>query len=100
MLKCGILKIEKQVENLFKQIQFAQSFIDKVFTRVEKGYKSRKDEISKEKRRFTSQKVLLEKKRDVAEEKLFSGLITDEDFARNKKKFREQREALNDEIYK
>jgi len=92
--------LEKQVENLFKQIQFAQSFIDKVFERVEKEYKSRKDEINKEKKRFISQKVLLEEKRDVAEEKLFSGLISDEDFARNKKKFREQIEALNDEIYK
>lgn len=63
-------------------------------------YKGRKDEINKEKRQFIAQKIAIEQKRDIAEEKLFSGLITDEDFARNKKKFREQIEALNDEIYK
>lgn len=70
------------------------------FFRVEKIYKSRKDEINKEKKQLISQKVSVEEKRDVAEEKLFSGLISDDDFARNKKKFKEQVEALNDEIYK
>jgi len=92
--------LEERVENLFKRIQFSQGFIDKVFSRVEKIYKNRKGEINKEKKQLVSQKVSIEEKRDIAEEKLFSGLISDEDFARNKKKFREQIEALNDEIYK
>ena len=104
-IKCSdkyveVWDLEEQVANLFQQIQFSQSFIDKVITRVEKMYKGRKDEINKEKRQFIAQKLAVEQKRDIAEEKLFSGLITDEDFARNKKKFREQIEALNDEIYK
>jgi len=104
-IKCSdkyveVWDLEKQVADLFKQIQFSQSFIDKVFARVEKIYKSRKDEISKEKKQFLSQKLAVEQKRDIAEEKLFSGLISDEDFARNKKKFKERVEALNDEIYK
>lgn len=43
--------------------------------------------------------MLAEKKRDVAEEKLFAGLITDDDFTRIKVKIKDQIEVLQDEIY-
>src|SRR3989338_3873528 len=40
-----------------------------------------------------------EKKRDTAEEKLFAGLISDDDFTRIKVKIKEQVENIQDEIY-
>ena len=43
--------------------------------------------------------MILEKKRDTAEEKLFAGLISDDDFTRVKVKIKEQVEGIQDEIY-
>lgn len=53
-IKCSdkyaeVWDLEKQVADLFQQIQFSQSFIDKVIARVEKIYKGRTNEINKEK---------------------------------------------------
>lgn len=56
--------------------------------------------INKEKRALNTQKMLAEKKHDVAEEKLFARLITDDDFTRVKVKIKEQIEAIQDELYK
>ena len=91
--------LEKQVADKFKEIQFSQDFIKKVVKKTEEKYKKRKGSINKEKQILIKQKLSIEKKRDMAEEKLFSGVISDEDFARNKKKYREQIEAMQDEIY-
>ncbi len=92
--------LEEQIAEKFKEIEFTQEFIKKVIKKAEARYRKSKDNIKKEKQVLIKQKLTVEKKRDVAEEKLFSGVISDEDFSRNKKKYREQIETLQDEIYK
>ena len=92
--------LEQQIADLFKYIEFTPSFKERLVARIEKTYGSRKEVINKEKRSLNTQKMLLEKKRDVAEEKLFASLITDDDFTRVKVKIKEQVEAIQDEIYK
>ncbi|MDO8424566.1 MAG: AAA family ATPase, partial [bacterium] len=92
--------LEQQIADLFKYIEFTPSFKERLVARIEKTYSSRKEVINKEKRSLNTQKMLLEKKRDVAEEKLFASLITDDDFTRVKVKIKEQVEAIQDEIYK
>ena len=91
--------LEQQIASLFKFIEFTPSFTERLVAKIEKIYGSRKETINKEKRALHTQKMLAEKKRDVAEEKLFAGLITDDDFTRVKVKIKEQIEALQDEIY-
>jgi len=91
--------IEQQVADLFKFIEFTPRFTDKLVSRIEKIYGERKEVINKDKRALNTQKMMLEKKRDTAEEKLFAGLITDDDFTRVKVKIKEQLEALKDELY-
>jgi len=71
-----------------------------VVNEIKSIYKGRKQDINKEKQVLIKQRLSLERKRDVAEEKLLSEVISDEAFSRNKKKYREQIEALQDEIYK
>ena len=92
--------LEQQIANLFKYIEFTPSFKERLVARIEKIYGSRKEVINKEKRSLNTQKMLAEKKRDVVEEKLFAGLITDDDFTRVKVKIKEQIEAIQDELYK
>ena len=91
--------IEQQVANLFKYIEFTPNFTDRLVTKIEKIYSGRKEVINKDKRGLNTQKMMFEKKRDTAEEKLFAGLITDDDFTRIKVKIKEQLGLLQDELY-
>ena len=79
--------LEQQIADLFKYIEFTPSFKERLVAKIEKIYGSRKEVINKE-------------KRDVAEEKLFASLITDEDFTRIKVNIKKQIEDIQDEIYK
>jgi hypothetical protein len=91
--------IEQQVADLFKFIEFTPQFSNKLVNRIEKIYGERKEVINKDKKALNTQKMMLEKKRDTAEEKLFAGLITDDDFTRIKVKIKDQLEGLKDELY-
>ena len=91
--------IEQQIADLFKFIEFTPSFTERLVAKIEKIYRSRKEVINKDKRALNTQKMTLEKKRDTAEEKLFAGLISDDDFTRIKVKIKQQIEAIQDEIY-
>jgi hypothetical protein len=91
--------LEQQIADLFKFIEFTPSFTERLVAKIEKIYGSRKETINKEKRALNTQKMLQEKKRDTAEEKLFAGLITDDDFTRIKVKIKAQIESIQDEIY-
>ena len=91
--------LEQQIADLFKFIEFTPSFTERLVAKIEKIYGSRKEIINKEKRALNTQKMLQEKKRDTAEEKLFAGLITDDDFTRIKVKIKAQIESIQDEIY-
>lgn len=91
--------IEQQIADLFKFIEFTPSFTERLVAKIEKIYRGRKEVINKDKRALNTQKMTLEKKRDTAEEKLFAGLISDDDFTRIKVKIKQQIEAIQDEIY-
>lgn len=74
-------------------------FVNRMVTKIEKIYSGRKKVINKDKKALNTQKMVLEKKRDTTEEKLFAGLISDDDFTRVKVKIKEQVENIQDKIY-
>lgn len=97
--KCiNTIELEKQVEESFKHLQFSQRFINMVVTRVRRMYESRKKEIDTKRKALLNQKQAVEQKRDVAEEKLINGKISDEDFTRIKTKLREQIDNIQNRI--
>ena len=91
--------MEQQIANLFKLIEFTPTFVGRMVAKIEKIYSGRKEVINKDKKGLNTQKMILEKKRDTAEEKLFGGLISDDDFTRIKVKIKEQVEGIQDELY-
>ncbi|MFC1663419.1 recombinase family protein [Patescibacteria group bacterium] len=93
-----IENIESQVENKFKTIQFPEEFINLVIDKVKLLFDEKKKDIERKKRELINQRTQIERKRNVAEEKLFSGLISDEDFERNRDKFKEEIEDIQDQI--
>ena len=95
-----VMDLEKQVEEYFKNIQFSQEFIEKVVTQVKNLYHYQKEKINQRKQAFYNRKMALEKRRDIVEEKLFEGLISDDDFVRVRDKIRTDLEQIQDEVDK
>jgi len=88
------------VANKFKAIQFEQEFIDKVIARVKQIYDQRKKFSNKEKQVLVNRQTAIEARRDKAEEKLFAGVISDEDFTRLRSKFRQELDEIQFELDK
>ncbi|OGF71045.1 hypothetical protein A3C73_00385 [Candidatus Giovannonibacteria bacterium RIFCSPHIGHO2_02_FULL_44_11] len=103
-IKCSdkyveVWDLEQQIADLFKLIEFTPTFVGRMVAKIEKIYSGRKEVINKDKKGLNTQKMILEKKRDTAEEKLFGGLISDDDFTRIKVKIKEKVEGIQDELY-
>ncbi|MBU1165233.1 recombinase family protein [Patescibacteria group bacterium] len=92
--------LEELVQERFKDLQFSQKFIEMIVQRVKHRFSEKKEEIEKNRKTLFNQMKGVEQRRDVAEQKLFNGVISDDDFERNRKKFKEQLESIQDQIYK
>ncbi len=82
--------LEKEVEATFGQVQFSDSFIESVMRKVTTLYVQSKETTEAQKRILFNQKQALEQKRDIAEEKLLAGVISDADFQRLRKKLTQE----------
>lgn len=91
-------ELEKQIEEYFKKIQFSKEFINLVIQKVKKFYEERKAEKEKEKRILLNKKMMIERKREIAEEKLIAGTIADEDFVRIRNRFKEDLVTIQSQI--
>lgn len=94
-----VTALENQVEEKFRDIEFSADFIDLVVSKVKDLYNRQKDTIETEKRALFNQRLAIEKKRDVAEEKLLNRTITDEDFGRIKMKLESDLRQIQDQIF-
>jgi len=93
-------KLEEKVEEQFKNIQFSDDFIQLLIQKIKKFYDNRKSGDNQEKRILLNRKLNIEKKRDVAEEKLIAGTFSDEDFARIKKRYEVDIDNAKNELEK
>jgi len=80
--------LEREIENQFKAIQFSREYINYISKIVRELYQDQKSNIKKDKQTILNQQVALERKRDIIEEKLINGTISDEDFRRLNEKLK------------
>ncbi|MDD5221345.1 MAG: recombinase family protein [Candidatus Pacebacteria bacterium] len=92
--------LEKQIENKFKEIQFSEDFIKLVCEKARIILEDKKKTINADKRSLYNQKTAIEQQRDVAEQKLFKGILSDEDFTRNRIRFKEELDDIQSAIDK
>ncbi len=92
-----VKNLERQVEEKFKDIQFTKAFIEKVINKVRVIHEEQKGNVNDQKKTLKITRENLEKKLSVAEDKLFSGVISDEVFTRTKNRYENLIENLNDE---
>ena len=91
--------LEEQVEEQFKTIKFSNTFIEAVNGKLRRFYEDQKKEKKHEVRILFNKKLKIDKDREVAERKLISGVLEDDDYARIKIRLKEEEGILNKQIY-
>ena len=74
--------LEEEIERKFAAIEFSPEFIEKIVARVQALYQKKKGEITEKQVALVARKSNLLTKLETAEEKLISGILSDEDFVR------------------
>ena len=92
--------LEEQVAKQFKTIKFSETFIKMIVHKVEKFYEKQKINKKQGIRIQLNKKLKIERDREVAERKLISGILDDEDYGRIKARLREEENSINDQIGK
>lgn len=90
--------LEREAEEQFKMIQFTERFSQMIVEKLRTVYHQQKDEINSRKQVLYNQKKAIEAKRDKAEEKLFDGVISDDDFVRLRTKFSQDLTHIQEQI--
>ncbi|HEU0080820.1 MAG TPA: recombinase family protein [Candidatus Paceibacterota bacterium] len=85
----NVKDLEDQVVEHFRGIQFSEKFIERLLERVKFIYSLKKQDTEREKRKILATKSAAESKLQLAEEKLISGVLDDNDFTRIKERQRE-----------
>lgn len=93
-----VMELERQVEECFKGIQFTAQFIATVTAKLQKLYDYNRSTVQGKKHLLLNQKKAIEQKRDLAEEKLLAGVLSDEAFVRLRSKFNEQLGQIQEQL--
>jgi hypothetical protein len=91
-------RLEEQVADLFKKIEFPETFIRKAVERARGVLAQAQEGLDEERRVLLVQKSKLEEQRDLLENKLLEGVVDDEVYARNHGKLVEKIGGLKERI--
>ncbi|MCL5960386.1 MAG: recombinase family protein [Chloroflexi bacterium] len=94
-----VSRLERQVEERFKEIQFSDAFVRSMMARLSEIYRRQKKETEAKRRALLNRRMGIERKRGIAEEKLLSGVIPDEDFKRIRVKIDQQLFEIQRQLY-
>jgi site-specific DNA recombinase len=90
--------LERQVEEQFKTIQFSRDFIRSIVEKLKQVHAGQKAMAQGQKQRLFNQQKAIEAKRDIAEEKLLAGILSDDAFVRLRGRFNEHLQQIQEQI--
>lgn len=90
--------LEKEIEEQFKKIQFSADFIELVLKRLGELYHQQQEVITQQSQALYNKKKAIELKRNKVEEKLLSGVLSDDDFVRLRDDFRSRLDSVQNRI--
>lgn len=91
--------LENQVQQRFYSIKFSPALVGKIESKVRQLYEKQKEAVAIEKRALLTRKANIEKKLEVAEEKLLSNIFSDSAYARVKNRVEEELGPIEDALY-
>ena len=90
--------LERQVDQQFKAIQFSQDFVDRIVAHLRRLHAEHKQDIQARKQVLLNQQKALESKRELAEEKLLAGVLSDRAFVRLRDRLEESIAQIRDQV--
>ena len=90
--------LESQVEQQFKAIQFSQDFISRIIAHLKRLHAEHKHGVHSRKQVLLNQQKTLEAKRELAEEKLLAGVLSDRAFVRLRDRLEESLTQIKDQL--
>lgn len=94
------IEMEEKVADKFKDMQFAPEFIEKVIAKARTIFYSRRKEFDRNRQALVNQRTAIEGRKRVMEDKLFDGLITDEEFTVRKVEMVKELENIDEQLGK
>lgn len=92
--------LEDEVAVLLKDLSFSKALIDRITYHAKKKFDVQRKEHDRNVKRLESQRAQLLSRRSVAENKLFKGVLSDDDFTRIRKDIATEIEIIDEEIEK
>jgi len=90
--------LEDMVADKFRDLQFSDEFTNLVIEKAKRIFMERRQKYDSRRQAFVNRRTAIETKRKVAEDKLFSGTISDEDFRRINPEMRKDVAEIDDEL--
>jgi len=90
--------LEDEVAIQLKSLSFSKSFTDRVIHHARKKFESYKDEDEQIRRRLNAQKAKLTSRKNIAMDKLFDGVLSDEEFTKVKEEIYAELKKINKEL--
>ncbi|MDD4804989.1 MAG: recombinase family protein, partial [Candidatus Pacebacteria bacterium] len=91
-------KLEQMVAEKFKTLEFSKSFIDTLINKIKTIFFEKRENYETKRQGFVNQRMPLESKMRVAENKLLSGTISDEDFKRIREEITKELQIIDKNI--
>ena len=82
-----------------ERIRFSDDFVNKVLERIKEIYERWRSESEAEKQTLSNRKTAVELRLHKTEEKLLSGVLKDDDFARLRDRFKQQLSRIDVELF-
>ena len=92
-------KLEEEVAEKFKEIEFNDSFVEMIINKAKEIFYKRRREYEAKKQALVNKKTALELKYKVAQDKLFTGVLFDEDFKIVKNEIKSELNTIEEEIF-
>lgn len=90
--------LEEEVEERFYAIQFSDTFIERVTKRIKHFYSAKQKQVKKQQSLLEGRRENLEKRLEIAEQKLISGILADSDYIRIRDGVRKQMSDVEDQL--
>ncbi len=91
-------KLEKMVAEKFQELEFNPEFIERVISKVKVIFYNRRKEYDAKKQALINQKTAYEAKLKTAENKLFTNVISDDDFTRIRRETKVEINGIEDRL--
>lgn len=90
--------LEEAVADKFRDLQFSERFTNLVIENAKRIFMERRKKYDATRQGYVNRRTALEAKRKVAEEKLFNGTLTDDDFTRIRRELQIELAEIDDEL--